>query len=338
MKRIISLSGLGSVALTLLLTSCVSKRKYLEAQNNLQQCRTETTEWSARESTMKQNISTLEEKNQALQRDYDNTKTMASNQQKRWENFRTYYDQQKSTSEEIHQQLHSALDNTSLSEKNIFVSNRRVYVNLPENILFTSGTSKLSTKGKDLLQKVSGVLKDKQDVEIEIVDNSSNLAGSGMNSDWDNKSSSSKMDNTTTNPTVAVDVTTDQEQDPAKMKKNKQAGTKTKKPVRNQSGETGTYEFGTTKRSNLSKTENWNLQVARATSIARELNQNGMYNVYINTSTGSQPSGQMNNQNSDMSAANATPMSNQKGFQLVINPKTENFYKYMDEGQNTGTK
>jgi hypothetical protein len=179
-----------------------------------------------------------------------------------------------------------------------------------------------------------------------------------MNSNWDNKSSSSQMDNSTTkdnNPTVVVDnsnssVTTDQDQDPAKMKnKNKQAGykgTKTKKPVRSQNnGETGTYEFGTDKRSNMSKssgTDNWNLQVARATSIARELNQNGMYNVYINTSAGKQQYGQMDDQNSDksnnMSAANAGSSGNQKGFQLVINPKTDNFYKYMEEGKNTGTK
>jgi outer membrane protein OmpA-like peptidoglycan-associated protein len=166
MKKNLSLAGYSLVALGLVMGSCVSKRKYMEAQTSAaERYRTDSTEWATRSATMQQNVSSLEQRNTTYQRELDSLRNASTTYQKHWDNLQTSYT---TTSEQVHQQIHTAIDQY-VEASNVQLQNGKVYVNLPEKMLFNAGSSTLSSKGKQALDKLAEVLATNQNVEVDII-------------------------------------------------------------------------------------------------------------------------------------------------------------------------
>lgn len=169
MKKNLSLAGIGLAAMGLFMGSCVSKRKYVDAQTSAaERYRTDSTEWANRANSMQQNITSLEEKSASYQKQMDSFKTAATNYQQRWEGLQTTYTTQNTSTEQLHQQIHSAIDQY-VEPSNVESRNGKVYVNLPEKLLFASGGSALSAKGKEALEKLAEILTTNENVEVDII-------------------------------------------------------------------------------------------------------------------------------------------------------------------------
>ncbi len=98
----------------------------------------------------------------------DSFKTSSTNYQKRWDNFNSTYTQQNTATEQLHQQIHAAIDEY-VEASNVETKNGKIYVNLPEKMLFTSGSSTLSAKGKQALDKLAEVIAANENVEVDII-------------------------------------------------------------------------------------------------------------------------------------------------------------------------
>lgn len=170
MKKNLSLAGYSLVAMGLLMGSCVSKKKYMDTQASAaQRYTTDSTAWASRSNTMQQNISSLEEKNTTYQKQVDSFRTASENYQKRWDNLQSTYTKQNSGTEQLHQQIHTAIDQY-VEASNVESRNGKIYINLPEKLLFASANSTtLSSKGKQALDKLAEVLASNQDVEVDVV-------------------------------------------------------------------------------------------------------------------------------------------------------------------------
>lgn len=169
MKKNLSLAGFSLVAMGLFMGSCVSKRKYMDAQASAaQRYSTDSTQWASRANTMQQNISSLEQRSTDYQKQMDSFRTASTNYQKRWDNLQSTYTQQNTSTEQLHQQIHTAIDQY-VEASNVESRNGRIYVNLPEKMLFTSGSSTLSAKGKQALDKLAEVLAANQNVDVDII-------------------------------------------------------------------------------------------------------------------------------------------------------------------------
>ena len=354
MKKVISVSGMGMVAMSLLLGSCVSQRKYAEAQSTIEQYRTDSAAWAARYNTMQQNVSSLEEKNKQLQTEYDKTRTTYMNEQKRWNAYQSYFDESKSTSEQIHQQLHSVLSNSGIPDNNIYSAGRRVYVTVPETAFFAAGSSKLTTKGREALSKIASVLKNNPDLEIDVVAN----FGQGFDDNdqrntsgnWDADDPKGERTNVTSDARANVGDSgyvgsgTVTKSNTAKDKKK---GTVSSNKTRTEQNDrdmnfrvSGNAKTSGTKKS---KSENWTLHTARVNAIVSELSNQGVASVHMVAPSGNRMvSNTYNNtEDNNMSktadkTASGSMAKGGRGYQIVISPNTDKWYDMMSEG-NRGT-
>ncbi|HET9277240.1 MAG TPA: hypothetical protein VFN95_03620 [Flavitalea sp.] len=363
MKKNLSLAGFGLAAMGLFMGSCVSKKKYMEAQTSAAARYTaDSTQWATSSASMQQNITSLEQKNTDYQKQVDSFRTTAQNYQKRWETFQSTYTTQNTSTEQLHQQIHTAIDEY-VEASNVESKNGKIYVNLPEKMLFTSGSSTLSAKGKQALDKLSEVLAANNNVEVDIittaayysdattatastsVDNSNVAISENKNPTADNDAAKKTevTDKTTdkTSPTTAdvgekpnpgSGAVTKTKQDPAKKstaaKKpstvKKSPATTTAKKTTSQGDRSVSFK-STPKKSTKAKTStapSWNLNVARSTAIVRQLTQNGMPQARI-VLTGPNSKGVTTNEWA----------STNKGYQIVVSPKMDTYYQMMQEGQ-----
>jgi outer membrane protein OmpA-like peptidoglycan-associated protein len=204
MKKYLSFKSVcGSLAVVVLMTSCVAKKKYTEAQNNITQLQTENAQLKETGTSMQQSMATLETTNRGLQSSLDSTNTWVSGQQTRWNSFQAFYDEGMKTTEQVHQMLHTQLDNL-IGAENITTTGGRIYVTLAEKTLFSSGSSKLSSKGTEVLTSLAQAIKDNPNVEIDIAATpgyytAGDMGTMGSSTTMNNNMSNSSMNNSSMN-------------------------------------------------------------------------------------------------------------------------------------------
>src|SRR5262245_31898669 len=159
--------GLYGIGMALLLTSCVAKKKYVAAQNEISQLNQKNAECVAKTESLNSNIATLQQEKSDLQGRYDSSMRMYSNQQTRLNDYTGFYDKQKSSADNMHTTLHQQLDD-KIGPTNIVLNNNKVYVTLPEVTLFNSGSTTLSTKGKEIITSLATTISQNPDVEVYV--------------------------------------------------------------------------------------------------------------------------------------------------------------------------
>lgn len=359
MKQYLTLKSVCGVAVLVLMTSCVAKRKYVDAQNQISQLQTENAQLKEQGTTMQTNLTSLEANNRSLQTRLDSTNTWVSGQQTRWNSFQAFYDEGTRTAEQVHQQLHQQMDDL-IGAENITTSGGRVYVTLTEKTLFASGSSKLTAKGEQVLAQLASTIKENPNVEIDIASvpgyytaGSMTNGNTTMSSDMNNNATTS---NTTTNNQNATNTDTKVKMDDdLKMKdgdtkvkvdadgdvkvktdasktKSSTARTsngytkksatssysgaaKTKTSTARKSSETRskTYSSSPAKKSSAGST--WSLNMARSSSIAKKLVDEGVAKsrILVNNTT-------------------STESNTKKDFQVIISPKSDTYYETIGNG------
>src|SRR4051812_11913016 len=185
--------GLYGVGMALILTSCVAKKKYTEAQNRISQLEQQNADCVSKTESLNTNLSTLQRTNSDLQNRYDSSINAYSSQQSRWNNYTTYYNTQRSTADQMHQTLHQQLDD-KIGASNIVLESNKVYITLPESTLFTSGSTSLSGKGKDIVTTLASTIAQNPDVEVYVA-TSATYTGSGTAMGYDNGNGNTSMNN-----------------------------------------------------------------------------------------------------------------------------------------------
>lgn len=343
MKQNLLLKSMSGLAMVILMTSCVAKKKYTEAQNQISQLQTENARLTETGTTMQQNVTSLETNNRTLQTRLDSTNTWVTGQQTRWNSFQAFYDEGTKTTEQVHQQLHEQMD-AVIGAENITTSGGRVTVTLAEKTLFSSGSSKLSAKGQEVLTQLAQIVKDNPNVEIDIASAPGYYTAGSMNSSNNTSMSNTSMSNsatTTTDATVKTDADGDVKYKDGDTKvkmdadgdvKIKSSGNKSVSTSKKSSSYSGTAKKSTTHKSTARKSESsaksrtysssparkaatsasaaWSLNMARSGAIAKKLVEEGVAKSRI----------LVNNDNT------TTPASTTKDYQIIISPKADTYY------------
>jgi flagellar motor protein MotB len=336
MKKNLLLKSMYGFAVVVLMTSCVAKKKYTEAQNQIAQLQAENARLTETGNTMQQNLTSLETTNRTLQSSLDSTNTWVSGQQTRWNSFQAFYDEGTKTVEQVHAQLHQQMDELIGSE-NITTSNGRVYVNLAETTLFAKGSSKLSTKGAQILETLALAIKDNPNVEIDIASAPGYYtAGSMMTTTTDNSAMTTDASNantTTTATTTTNDskMKTDADGDvkykdansKVKMDRDGDVKVKTstakktttyKSTARKSESKSKTYSSSPARKASVSSSSKWSLNMARSSSIAKKLVDEGVAKSRI------------------LVAKESDPTTGTKDYQITISPKADTYYQSIGNG------
>jgi len=181
--------GLSIAASVLLLTSCVSSKKFKASQAALESARNDSASLAGKVAEQETNIGQLKQQigdlnkkvedltNQTgrLSSDVANknsqlgkSKEELAEQQRKLEQLQALMDQQKKATQEIRKKMSDALVGFKSSELTVSVKNGKVYVSLQENLLFPSGSAVVNPKGKEALGKLAEVLNNNPDITVNI--------------------------------------------------------------------------------------------------------------------------------------------------------------------------
>ncbi|TWI88594.1 OmpA/MotB family protein [Chitinophaga japonensis] len=181
MKHAGKMLSLWAVAL-ILLTGCVSKRKYLDSQVAVRLLKSDSATLANRVNNLeamvaqqKRQIQALSAANEdataassRLQSQLSSSKEAYAAQQQKLEQLQALLDQQKQQAEALRQKMADALSGFSASDLSVTQKNGKVYVSLSENLLFPSGSAAVNAQGKDALGKLAEVLITNPDISVNI--------------------------------------------------------------------------------------------------------------------------------------------------------------------------
>ena len=180
MKLIYSLAILCSFVLVL--SSCVSQKKYKAALSREQQLQADNSRLNQEISDMNSKVTKLQNESANLAKQWEDAKKNASDlagmanmtqqqleaERKRLTDMRRLLDQQRMALENIRQKMTDALVGFNSNELSVFTKNGKVYVSLQENLLFPSGSAVVNPKGKEALSKLAQVLNTNPDISVLI--------------------------------------------------------------------------------------------------------------------------------------------------------------------------
>lgn len=165
-----------------LLTSCVSQKKYQEALSREQSLLSQNTALNDEVVRLKGQVENLQKDNarliaqidEALQK-YSQASGQANLTQKQLEaeqqrllDLRKLLQQQGDAVENLRKKMADALTGFSSNELSVFTKNGRVYVSMQESLLFPSGSAAVNEKGKAALQTVAQALNNNPDINVVV--------------------------------------------------------------------------------------------------------------------------------------------------------------------------
>ena len=321
----------------ILLTSCVSSKKYHASQAAVAKLQADSSTLAQQVSSLNQNVSSMQQKNNDLQKSIDAANTTNSGLQKNVAYYTDYAGKQQSSTTAINDELKTTLASAGLTDQDIMMADGKIYVNIGEKNLFKGNTAVLTPKGKELVDNLGQFVKSHEAVDVSIADLQLANGGDATATTTTMDASSSTTDATTTTPSgstgkarksssVSADNTaTNNNADysntatTTKKVKHSVAVHHAKKAV-SASGESKPVAYAS-KKHNKYTAERTNRSMARAiawkrqTVIGDALLKNGLPKVKL---VDQLPNG---------TAASTAP----KGVQVVLVNDMDNFYKHMSE-------
>jgi len=211
MKKVIIIGA----SMAILLSSCVSKKKYaeLEAKNKktedllssttvkLNSCLEEKESSTSQIKVLQDQVGNLKNQNSALLNNVGNLATLstkeAENLEKSLESIKEKDMQIKTMQDAITKKdsvtlalvtsLKGALGNLADEDIEINVEKGVVYVSISDKLLFKSGSYNVSARAREVLGKVAKVVNDKPDIEFLVEGHTDNVPfkGKGLLDNWD---------------------------------------------------------------------------------------------------------------------------------------------------------
>lgn len=170
------------ISCMILLTSCVSQKKYQAALTREQALNAKNIELGNTITDLRNQITTLQNDNAKLIKQIDDAlkkaseasglvnmtqKQLETEQQRLWD-LRKLLQQQRDAVEGLRKKMADALVGFNSNELQVFVKNGRVYVSLQENLLFPSGSAVVNPKGKEALGTLAQVLNTNPDINVVV--------------------------------------------------------------------------------------------------------------------------------------------------------------------------
>jgi len=340
----------------ILLTSCVSSKKYHRSQDEVAKLRTDSTTLAQQASTLQQNLTATQQKAADLQKSVEAANTTASGLQKNIAYYTDYSTKEQATTKQISDELKTTLAANGLTEQDILLTDGKIYVNIGEKSLFKGSTAVLTSKGKDLVNNLGQFVKSHDAVDVSVadleqanatsgpsaMDNSGTTSGASTSGTASNGNMSSNSDNSgstasssTTSSSTASNNNADYSTAKNRTKDNTSMTTdKTAHKVavhhrkatpRAASGSETKAVAYSSNHSNKLSAERSRRSTARATAWKR---QNAVADALLKTGI---PKVKVVAQDQSTESAGG-----QKGVQVVLVHGMDEFYKHMNEAPAAG--
>jgi len=189
MKKRLNASLITAGTALILLTGCVSSRKYKASQADLAKVRNDSAQLAQQVSTLNGNVKDLQDKNSNLQRSLDNANSQSAATQKSLDYYQGYFKDQQNSMNQVNDDIKNALTQAGISNADVQQTNNVVYVRLDENELFRKNSTTVTPGGKKALDGVAQVIKSRSNVNV--------FVGGGDSAAGNTAGNMGSMDNST---------------------------------------------------------------------------------------------------------------------------------------------
>jgi hypothetical protein len=152
----------------ILLTGCVSSRKYKASQAALATARNDSAQLAQKDSAQTADINNLQGRNTALQHSLDSSANNYAAQQKNLDYYQGYFKQQQDTLNQVSQDVKTALTQAGVANADVQQTNNAIYVRLDENELFKKNSMMITPAGKQALDGVAQVIASRSKVNVAV--------------------------------------------------------------------------------------------------------------------------------------------------------------------------
>ncbi len=156
-------------------SSCVSNKKYNEAQSSISNLRNQNKELREDLGDTRRRLQLMEEANQSAAGQLDEKDRILTqnqqeiaNQQEKLRQLQDLINQQKARTESLRQKMAKALGGFSSEQLSVFTKNGKVYVSLSEQLLFPSGSADVNKEGQEAIEKLAIALNENRDINVNI--------------------------------------------------------------------------------------------------------------------------------------------------------------------------
>src|SRR6185437_5959390 len=180
MKTKLKMSFLTAGTALILLTGCVSSRKYKASQADVAKLQSDSAQLQQQVTSLNSNVQDLQNKNTGLQGQLDKSNSSYAEQQKNLDYYQNYFKQQQGMMSQVSDDVKNALTQAGISNADVEQTNNTVYVRLDEDELFKKNSTMVSPNGKKALDGLSQVITNKSNVNVFVAAGDSAMANSGM--------------------------------------------------------------------------------------------------------------------------------------------------------------
>jgi outer membrane protein OmpA-like peptidoglycan-associated protein len=152
----------------ILLTGCVSSRKYKTSQAELAKARSDSAQLAQQVTSLNGNVQDLQGRNAALQHSLDSSATNYAAQQKSLDYYQSYFKERQDTLAQVSQDVRGALTQAGISNADVQQTNNAIYVRLDENELFKKNSMMVTPVGKQVLDGVAQVIMSRSNVNVAV--------------------------------------------------------------------------------------------------------------------------------------------------------------------------
>jgi outer membrane protein OmpA-like peptidoglycan-associated protein len=168
MKARLNMSFVIAGTALILLTGCVSSRKYKASQAELATARNDSAQLAQQVTSLNGNVSDLQNKNTALQHSLDNSSNNYTAQQKSLDQYRSYFKEQQDTLAQVTEDVKGALTQAGITNGDVQQGNHAIYVRLDENELFKKNSMMITPAGKKILDGLTQVVVSRSNVNVAV--------------------------------------------------------------------------------------------------------------------------------------------------------------------------
>lgn len=152
----------------ILLTGCVSSRKYKASQAELAKVRTDSAQLAQQVTSLNGNVNDLQNRNAALRQSLDSSSGRVAEQQKSLDYYQGYFKERQDTLNQVSEDVKGALTQAGITNGDVQQTNDAVYVRLDENELFKKNSTMVTPVGKQVLDGLTQVIRSRSNVNVAV--------------------------------------------------------------------------------------------------------------------------------------------------------------------------
>ncbi|AEW00064.1 hypothetical protein A4D02_28975 [Niastella koreensis] len=153
----------------LFLSACVSSKKYKEVKSELDQLNSQNQSLSQQNSTLKKQLGEVNDQYGSVKAEYASYKTGCEGAQKKLATYETALHQLKGRIDEVQKALAAGEADFASKGVSVYEKEGRIYVDMQDNLMYSSGSSKLKEEGMKALGPVASALNQYPELQVFVV-------------------------------------------------------------------------------------------------------------------------------------------------------------------------